>query len=133
MSQIFFVGENNESINSQHLLISMLLPSAVKMFKKELESEVEQLCGARSKHGGENVRWGKQNGSIVLGNQHVALEKTRVRDRAGKEVNLKTYEDFMNLPRFSGHITERFSLRNVSPLWQRQEGTQPSIKSRPFV
>ena len=91
-----FVGENEAPLDSQHLLISMLLPSAVKMFLQELESEVEQLCGSRSKQGGTNLRWGKQNGSIILGNQHVALEKTRVRDRNGKEVNLKTYEDFQD-------------------------------------
>ncbi len=99
-----FVGENDEPIDSQHLLISMLLPPAVKMFMQDLEKEVEQLCGARSKHGGENVRWGKQNGSIVLGNQHVALEKTRVRDRAGKEVNLKTYEDFQDPKIFQQNV-----------------------------
>ena len=65
-----FVSENDAPIDSQHLLISMLLPPAVKMFMQDLEKEVEQLCGARSKHGCENVRWDKQKGSIVLGNQH---------------------------------------------------------------
>ena len=99
-----FVGENDQSIDSQHLLISMLLPSAVKMFLQELENEVEQLCGSRSKHGAENLRWGKQRGSIVLGNQHVALEKTRVRDRDGKEVNLKTYEEFQDPKVFEQNV-----------------------------
>ena len=82
----------------------MLLPSAVKMFLQELESEVTQLCGSRSKHGAENLRWGKQKGSIVLGNQHVALEKTRVRDRDGKEINLKTYEEFQNPKVFEQNV-----------------------------
>jgi putative transposase len=99
-----FVGEDDAPIDSQHLLISMLLPSAVKMFLQELESEVEHLCGSRSKQGAANLRWGKQNGSIVLGNQHVALEKTRVRDRAGKEVNLKTYEEFQDPKVFQQNV-----------------------------
>ena len=55
-----FVDENDAPIDSQHLLISMLLPSAVKMFLQELEDEVVQLCGSRSKQGSENLRWGKQ-------------------------------------------------------------------------
>ena len=75
-------------IESKHLLISMLLPPAVKAFLKELESEVEQVCGELSKHGGKNLRWGSQSGSIVLGNQHVAIEKPRVRSRDGQELNL---------------------------------------------
>lgn len=35
-------------IESKHLLISMLLPPAVKAFLKELESEVDQVCGELS-------------------------------------------------------------------------------------
>ena len=61
----------------------MLLPPAVKVFLKELESEVEQVCGELSKHSGKSLRWGSQSGSIVLGNQHVAIEKPRVRSREG--------------------------------------------------
>ena len=34
-------------IDSQHTLISMLLPPAVKAFLTDLESEVEALCGKR--------------------------------------------------------------------------------------
>ncbi len=66
-------------IETQHLLISTLLPPAVKAFIAECESEVEKLCGDRYRHGKTNHRWGAQNGSIVLGNQNVALEVPRVR------------------------------------------------------
>lgn len=83
-------------IESRHLLISMMLPSAVKIFLQELEKEVDELCGAFNKHKAENVRWGSQKGSIVLGNQHIAMEKARVRDRAGNEVELKTYKQFQD-------------------------------------
>lgn len=87
-------------IDTQHLLISTLLPPAVKMFLQECLSEVEQLCGERYKHGKQNQRWGDQKGSIILANQHVAVPKLRVRSKSGVEVPLKTYEDFQDPERF---------------------------------
>lgn len=83
-------------IETQHLLISTLLPPAVNEFIRTLEREVDQLCGARYQHGKTNQRWGSQNGSIVLANQHVALEVPRVRGKDGKEVRLQTYQEFQN-------------------------------------
>lgn len=83
-------------IDTQHLLISTLLPPAVKRFIEECEQEVTRLCGERYKHGKFNQRWGTQNGSIILANQHVAVEKLRVRGKDGREVPLQTYEDFQN-------------------------------------
>jgi hypothetical protein len=89
-------------IDTQHLLISTLLPPAVKMFIQELEKEVDQLCGDRYRHtADQNYRWGSQKGSIVLGNQQVAVERPRVRSSAtGKEVKLQTYEDFQDAKMF---------------------------------
>ena len=83
-------------LDTQHLLISTLLPPAVKRFIEECEMEVTRLCGDRYKHGKINQRWGAQNGSIILANQHVAVEKLRVRGKDGREVPLQTYEDFQN-------------------------------------
>jgi putative transposase len=100
-------------IESKHLLISMLLPPAVKAFLKELESEVEEVCGAVGKHGGQSLRWGKQAGSIVLGNQHVAIEKPRVRSRWGAEVHLETYKRFQDPSLFQEQVFAE-GLRKVS-------------------
>ena len=91
-----FEDFDQKPIDSQHLLISALLPAAVKEFLKEVEREVTELCGPRYEHGKANQRWGKQNGSIILANQHIALEKPRVRSKEGKEVNLKIYEEFQD-------------------------------------
>ena len=82
----------------------MLLPPAVKAFLKELESEVDQVCGEMAKHGGKNLRWGSQSGSIVLGNQHVAIEKPRVRSRDGQELNLETYKRFQDPSLFQEQV-----------------------------
>jgi hypothetical protein len=83
-------------IDTQHLLISTLLPPAVKMFISECEAEVNKLCGDRYLHGKLNHRWGSQNGSIILGNQHLALEVPKVRQKDGVEIQLQTYQDFQN-------------------------------------
>ncbi len=83
-------------IDSQHLLISALLPASVKEFMREIEREVTDLCGARYAHGKTNNRWGTQDGSIVLANQHIAIEKPRVRSKDGREVSLKIYEEFQD-------------------------------------
>lgn len=83
-------------IETQHLLISALLPPAVKAFMCELESEVETICGNRYSHGKTNHRWGSQNGSIILGNQHVAIEVPRVRSKNKIEIPLQTYQNFQD-------------------------------------
>lgn len=85
-------------IETQHLLISALLPQNVKAFLKQCEQEVERLCGGRHQHSAErrHYRWGKAEGSIVLANQRVALEVPRVRKKDGEEVRLDTYEEFQN-------------------------------------
>jgi putative transposase len=91
------IFENPEGpIDTQHLLISTLLPPAVKEFIAQCDREVDELCGDRYRHGKVNNRWGSQNGSIILANQRVALEIPRVRGKDGKEVRLKKYEEFQN-------------------------------------
>ena len=99
-------------IDTQHLLISTLLPPAIKNFIEECEREVEQLCGKRYKHGKQNQRWGDQKGSIILANQQVAVPKLRVRNKSG-EVPLKTYEDFQD-PRLFDQAVFTEGLKRVS-------------------
>jgi len=85
-------------IESRHMLISALLPPAVKAFLADCDKEVESLCGERYRHlqSRDNHRWGSAPGSIVLANQRVALEVPRVRAKSGQEVPLQTYQDFQN-------------------------------------
>lgn len=93
-------------IDTQHLLISTLLPPAVKMFIEELEKEVDKLCGDRYRHTADpHHRWGSQKGSIVLDNQHLAIERPRVRNAAtGTEAKLQTYEDFQDPKLFEQQV-----------------------------
>lgn len=118
-------------IETQHLLISTLLPPAVKAFIAECESEVEKLCGERYQHGKTNHRWGWQKGSIILANQNVALEVPRVRAKDGNEVRLQTYQDFQD-PQLFNQAVFAEGIKKVS---QRdyQKGVQKIANSFGFT
>ncbi len=79
--------EEGVMLDSQHLLISALLPPAVKEFLAQCEREVASLCG-KSHARGEDLlsRWGTQQGSIYLAGQQVAVDKQRVRGPKGEQV-----------------------------------------------
>lgn len=107
-------GEDGQILDSEHLLISSFLPPAVKAFLEILEREVSELCGAPYSREGKFSRHGSQRGSIVLGNQRVAVEKTRVRDTANnREVALETYERFQDPAIFDQRVFHE-GLKRVS-------------------
>ena len=91
-----FLDDAGEVIDSRHLLISALLPPAVKAFLADVDAEVAGLCGTRYSHGAQALRWGSQRGSIVLGRQRVAVERPRIRDRDGRELPVETYARFQD-------------------------------------
>ena len=108
-------GKDGMMIDSQHLLISMMLPPAIKAFFAELEGEVTAICGDRYKHTEHTAtRWTPQAGSIILANQKVALKHTRVRDTGtGKEIPLETYQRFQDPNLFDQSIFQD-GIRHVS-------------------
>lgn len=100
-------------LDSQHLLISALLPPAVKEFLAQCEAEVTKICGQRHARGEELLsRWGTQGGSIYLGGQKVAVQKPRVRGSKG-ERQLETYEEFQD-PKLFDQQVFREGIRRVS-------------------
>jgi putative transposase len=100
-------------LDSQHLLISALLPPAVKDFLTRCDLEVAGLCGARHARGdGLLSRWGTQAGSIYLGGQQVAVQKPRVRGETG-EVRIPTYERFQDPKLFDQQVFQE-GVRRVS-------------------
>ena len=109
-----FCWPDGSPIDSEHMLISLLLPAAVKEFYRKLEAEVAAVCGGRYCRAELPVRWGTQTGSIYLGGQKVAIKRQRVRDIGkGREVGMKTYEDFQNPAIFEAQVF-REGLRHVS-------------------
>jgi transposase-like protein len=105
-------GFDGQMINSEHELISMMLPPAIKAFFAEMESELVALCGDRYSQGTSPQRWGTQPGSIILGNQRVAIDKPRVRDR-GQEVPLVTYARFQDPGKFDATVFQE-GIKHVS-------------------
>jgi putative transposase len=101
-------------IDSQEMLLSLLLPANVKEFYRQLEGEVSLLCGSRYDRDGQCTRWGIQNGSVYLGGQKVAIKRQRVRDaEAGREVMPEIYRRFQD-PRIFEERVFRDGLRRVS-------------------
>jgi len=76
-------------------LIQALIPIGLWHVKELLEEEVKQLAGERYQRGGlpGHDRWGRQRGSVYLGDQKLPIEVPRVRDqRERREVSLRSYE-----------------------------------------
>lgn len=74
-------------------LIQELIPVALKAVEDKLTEEVEKITGVRYEHGKDNVRWGRQGGSIYLRDQKIPIEVPRVRNKQEhKEVSLETYK-----------------------------------------
>lgn len=105
------------SIDTQHMLISMMLPPAVKEFMRQMEAEVDAISGARYKHDGKSrQRWGMAQGSVIIGNQQVAIERQRVRDtETGEEVKLQLYEQFQD----PGHFNQAVFTEGLKRVSQR--------------
>lgn len=59
-----------------------------------MDGEVEQLAGKRQSHGSAINRWGKDDGTVMLGGQKVGIRHQRLRRCDGKEVPLPSYERF---------------------------------------
>jgi transposase-like protein len=91
-------------LDTQHLLITALLPPAVKEFLAQCEREVTGICGKSHARGdGLLSRWGTQAGSIYLAGQKVAIKKQRVRGADG-ERTLETYEQFQDPKLFNQQV-----------------------------
>ncbi len=85
-------------------LISLLLPPAVKEFFRQLEAEVESLCGKPYSRLNDNTRWGTQKGSVYLAGHKLPIERPRVRAKNGEEQALETYESFQDKNAFDEHV-----------------------------
>jgi len=93
--------EGIENIDTRIALIQALIPIGLEYVNAMLQQEVEQLAGPRySRHKDtekEHYRWGRQGGSVYLGEQKVAVTVPRVRNiKTGKEMPLNSYKKLQN-------------------------------------
>ena len=65
------IQEQIGRLDSRYELIQMLIPLGLKAVEEELQREVEQLVGQGASRSPENRRWGKNPGSVYLGDQKV--------------------------------------------------------------
>ena len=72
--------EGAKTIDGKAELIQMLIPLGLKAVGDLLQEEVEVLAGGRYRHEGGPTRWGKQAGSVYLGDEKFRIEVPRVRD-----------------------------------------------------
>ena len=108
-------GIDGRMIESEHALISLMLPPSLKAFFSDLEAEVDLLCGGRYRHSNHAMtRWGNQPGSIILGGQRVALQRPRVRNRAtNEEIIPRTYARFQDPTLFDAAVFQE-GIKRVS-------------------
>jgi len=87
--------EGARTIDGRAELIQMLIPLGLKAVGDLLKEEVEMLAGSRYRHEGGPTRWGKQAGSVYLGDEKLRIEVPRVRDVERKtELGLASYNRF---------------------------------------
>ena len=79
-------------------MIQMLIPLGLAAVEEELQSEVVRIAGARySRDLPRYKRWGRNGGSVYLGDQKVSIAVPRVRDVLNdNEVTLSCYRGLQN-------------------------------------
>lgn len=88
-------GLASEDLDVRAALIQELIPLGLEEVRKELQDEVYRLAGERHARGGDNHRWGRQNGSVYMRDQKFPIHVPRLRDRStNREVSLESYERF---------------------------------------
>jgi len=86
-----------QNIDIRVELIQALTPIGLLNAQMALEDEVTQLVGKKYQRNGDSnyYRWGRQGGSIYLGEQKFPIDVPRARNKKGKcEIKLRTYEKF---------------------------------------
>ncbi len=110
-------GAEAPVIDARAELIQALIPIGLEAVNELLQQEVVSLVGARySRGGGEGdyARWGRQPGSVYLGDQKVAVTVPRVRDLGRRqEVPLASYQA-LGRPRRAEEAALRKLLKGLS-------------------
>ncbi|HUU95591.1 MAG TPA: transposase [Phycisphaerae bacterium] len=110
-------GAEAPAIDARAELIQALIPIGLEAVNELLQQEVVSLVGARySRDGGEGnyARWGRQPGSVYLGDHKVAVTVPRVRDLGRRqEVPLASYQA-LGRPRRAEEAALRKLLKGLS-------------------
>jgi transposase-like protein len=104
-----------QTVDSRWEMISLLIPLGIEALNEILVREVQELVGARYSRKNHGRRpWGRNPGSVYLGDVKVPIEVPRVRDiKLNREVVLKAYDHFQDPKRIDDQIIRRV-LKGVS-------------------
>lgn len=123
--------------------IQELIPLGLLHIQEVLEEEVRELAGERYRRNGRPGydRWGRQWGSVYLGDQKVPIPSPRVREtREGREVRLSTYEALQHPQDLDGGVLKKVlhgiscrRYQECSRMIPEVFGLSPSTVSRRFI
>ena len=105
----------SDDLNGRVALIQALIPLGLKEVHDELQDEVRSLVGEKHSRQSPGVgRWGKNPGSVYLGDQKVLIEVPRVRNaNEGCEIPLQSYQALQN-PRVIDHAVFARLINGIS-------------------
>jgi transposase-like protein len=107
-----------------------------------MEEEVRHVVGERSVPNADRQasRWGKERGYCVVDGQKVPIQRTRVRDKANREVKLGSYELFQRSGPLEAAVWDKMmrglSTRNYGPVvrdFASAYGVEKSAVSEQFI
>ena len=105
----------SNDLNGRVELIQMLIPLGLRDVHDELQDEVRRLVGERHSRQSPGIgRWGKNPGSVYLGDQKILIEVPRVRNtNDGCEIPLQSYQALQN-PRLIDHAVMARLINGIS-------------------
>ena len=105
------IAEAARTTDGRLELIRALIPLGLKAVNDELVEEFERLTGTKHRHDESLNRWGRQPGSVYLGEEKFRIEVPRVRDTArNTEVQLKSYEKFQRPGEVDARVMKKILL-----------------------
>ena len=105
------IAETAQTTNGRLELIRTLIPLGLKAVNDELMEEFEHLTGPKHRHDEKLNRWGRQPGSVYLGEEKFRIEVPRVRDTdRNTEVPLRSYEELQKPGRVDERVMKKILL-----------------------
>lgn len=137
--------ESFDNDDTRVALIQALIPIGLEYVNELLQDEVNQLAGLRysrqKQDRNENYRWGRQSGSVYLGEQKLPVQVPRVRNlKTGKEVKLGSYQKLQHPVELDEKLLLKIlhglschQYENVALTVPESFGLSPSTTSRRFI
>ena len=121
-----------DAMDAVHLSVDRFcLLAGVEALAEMMEEDATTVCGARHRRHGDRrgYRWGRTHSEIGYHGGKVKVARPRVRDRAGKEVSLESWQALRD-----GNLLLEWACcssgRCPRATWRKRVATAP--RSRPF-